>query len=111
MGDILAAVRNLGRLHLRDGVGAVLSLLALLFAIPQIMLGESPWAFWISVVAILVAIGIYTSALVGQGLSADESDRIRSDLDECLREAGEDRDSDSPGSIIQGRAALSRSRL
>jgi len=86
-------------------------LLALLFAIPQIMLGESPWAFWISVVAILVAIGIYTSALVGQGLSADEGDRIRSDLDECLREAGEDRDSDSPGSIIQGRAALSRSRL
>jgi hypothetical protein len=69
------------------GVCAVVAFLALLFAIAQMMLGLPPWALLVPVVAILVAIGIYTSAIVGQGLSIGEMYRIRSYLDECLKEA------------------------
>jgi hypothetical protein len=69
------------------GVCAVVAFLALIFAIAQMMLGNTPWALLVPVIAILVGIGIYTSALVGQGLSIGEMYRIRSYLDECLKEA------------------------
>lgn len=69
------------------GVCAVVAFLSLLFAIAQMMLGNTPWALLVPVAAILVAIGIYTSAIVGQGLSIGEMYRIRSYLDECLKEA------------------------
>jgi len=69
------------------GVCAVITFLALLFAIAQLMLGHTPWALLIPVAAILLGIGIYTSAIVGQGLSIGEMYRIRSYLDECLKEA------------------------
>ena len=51
------------------GVCCVVSLIAVLFAIAQMMIGESPWAMVVPPVAILLAIGIYASALVGQGLN------------------------------------------
>ena len=69
------------------GVCAVISFLSMLFAVAQMMLGNAPWALLVPVIAILVAIGIYTSAIVGQGLSIGEMYLIRSYLDECLKEA------------------------
>jgi hypothetical protein len=71
------------------GTLMVVSLLAIIFGLAQVMLGETPWALLIPVVALLIAVGIYASALVGQGLSGDEIYRIRSYVDACLHEADE----------------------
>ena len=71
------------------GVCLVVALLAMTFAIAQILLGHRPWALLVPIVSLLIAIGIYVSAIVGQGLSSDEMYRIRSYVDECLREAEE----------------------
>ncbi len=69
------------------GVCAVIAFISLLFAIAQLMLGHTPWALLVPIGAILVGVGVYTSAIVGQGLSIGEMYRIRSYLDECLKEA------------------------
>ncbi len=78
------------------GVCLVVALLAMTFAVAQIMLGHRPWALMVPVVSLLIAVGIYVSAIVGQGLSGDEMYRIRSYVDECLREAEEHARFDPP---------------
>ena len=71
------------------GTALVISLLSVIFGVAQLMLGEAPWAFVIPPVALLIMGGIYTSALVGQGLSGDDIYTIRAYVDMCLREAEE----------------------
>jgi hypothetical protein len=71
------------------GTLLVASLFALMFGLAQITLGWAPWALLIPVVALLLAAGIYASALIGQGLSGDEMPRLRSYVDTCLKEAEE----------------------
>jgi hypothetical protein len=71
------------------GTCLISSLFAFIFSFAQIMLGRTPWALLIPADAMLVAVGIYASALVGQGLSADEMYRIRRYVDTCLLQAEE----------------------
>ena len=69
------------------GVLAILSVLSLFFGVAQLMLGHAPWALLIPVVALLLALAVYTSALVGQGLSGDDMYQMRAYVDACLLEA------------------------
>lgn len=71
------------------GTLTILSILSLFFGIAQMMLGHAPWALLIPLVALLIASGIYASALVGQGLSGDDMYRMRAFVDACVSEAQE----------------------
>jgi len=71
------------------GTSVVISVISVFFGIAQIMSGEAPSAFVVPVVAMLLAAGLYASALVGQGLSLDEMYRIRNYVDTCLQAAEE----------------------
>jgi hypothetical protein len=71
------------------GTLIILAFLSLMFAIAQLMIGHPPWALLIPLVSLLVAAGIYASALTGQGLSGDDMYKMRAYVDSCLADAQE----------------------
>lgn len=71
------------------GTLVVVSILSLLFAVAQLLLGDRPWALLVPAVAILIAAGLHASALIGQGLSGDDMYQMRAYVDACLQEAEE----------------------
>lgn len=71
------------------GTLVIVSLASLFFGVAQLMLAHPPWALVVPVVATLLGGAIYTSALVGQGLSADDMYQMRAYVEACLQEAQE----------------------
>jgi hypothetical protein len=71
------------------GTLSILSILSLFFGVAQVMLGHTPWALLIPLAAMLIALGIYASALIGQGLAGDDMYQMRAYVDGCLGEAEE----------------------
>ena len=69
------------------GTLIVLSLFASIYGIAQLLLGQLPWALLIPAFGVLLAALIYTSALVGQGLSIGDMYAMRAFVDECVRKA------------------------
>ncbi len=73
------------------GTLAIAAFAGLFFGIAQILSGHPPWAWvWgVPLLAPVLAAGLYVSALVGQGLAADDMHRMRAYVEACLGEAGE----------------------
>lgn len=69
------------------GTLLVLSIFASIYGVAQLMLSRPPAAFWIPIGAIVFALGLYASALIGQGLSLAQMYRLRAFVDACIREA------------------------
>lgn len=69
------------------GTLIVVSIFAGMYGVAQLALGHSPVALLIPVIAAVLGALIYASALVGQGLSITEMYRLRSFVDDCMREA------------------------
>ena len=69
------------------GTLAVVSLFAFVYGIAQLALDRAPYALLTPIVASVLALLLYVSALVGQGLSISEMYRLRAFVDDCLREA------------------------
>lgn len=70
------------------GVLGVIGAFSSMWAIVQWSLGRTPWAALIPPAAVLLAVLVYLSTLVGQGLALNEMYRLRSYLDERLKAAG-----------------------
>jgi hypothetical protein len=71
------------------GTLVVVSIFASVFGIAQLVLAQPPFALLVPVAAFVLAVLTYVSALVGQGLSIAEMYRLRSFVDDCLREVEE----------------------
>jgi hypothetical protein len=71
------------------GTLAIVAFASLFFGIAQVLSGHPPWAWVVPVLAPVLTAGIYVSALVGQGLAADDMHHMRAYVEACLREAGE----------------------
>jgi hypothetical protein len=69
------------------GTLVIVSIFSVVYGIAQIALGHTPFALLIPVVAVMIAVLLYLSALIGQGLSISEMYRLRAFVDDCLREA------------------------
>lgn len=69
------------------GTLVVISTISLFFGVAQLVLGQTPWVWVVPFVALLLAVGIWTAGLVGQGLAADEMYRLRAFVDSCVEEA------------------------
>ena len=69
------------------GVLAGVAVFGLMYAVVQLSMGSAPWCLLASIIAVLMAGLVYTSTLVGQGLTADEMYRLRSYLDDRLEAA------------------------
>ncbi len=69
------------------GTLVIASVFSGIYGVAQLMLGHLPWALLVPVFAILLAALIYTSALVGQGLSIADMYALRAFVDDCQREA------------------------
>jgi hypothetical protein len=69
------------------GTLVILSIFSFVYGIAQLALGHAPIALLMPVVALVVGVLLYLSALVGQGLSISEMYRLRAFVDDCLREA------------------------
>lgn len=80
------------------GTLVVLSIFATMFGVAQLALGRMPTALAVPVGAVIVAMGLYLAALVGQGLSLTEMYRLRTFVDDCLRDVEADpEDEEGPG--------------
>lgn len=66
------------------GTLAGISVFGVVYAIVQLSMGNAPWCLLGSVIATLLGALVYTSTLVGQGLTADEMYRLRRYLDQRL---------------------------
>lgn len=67
----------------------IVAFASLFFGIVQLLSGHPPWTWVVPVIARVLAAGIYASALVGQGLAADDMHRMRAYVEACLGEARE----------------------
>jgi len=71
------------------GTLGIVAFASLFFGIAQVLSGHPPWAWGLPLLALMLAAGLYVSALVGQGLAADDMHRMRAYVEACLGEAGE----------------------
>jgi len=69
------------------GTLSAVAVFGAMYAVVQLTMGEVPTCLLASVIAVLAGGLVYTSTLVGQGLTADEMYRLRSFLDDCLDDA------------------------
>ncbi len=68
---------------------AVLAFLGLsgsMYGLAQLSIGGSPWGLTVPLVTTLIAVGVYTTSFVGQGLACDEMTRLRHFLEDCFDE-------------------------
>jgi hypothetical protein len=71
------------------GTLVIVSVFTGVYGLAQLVLGRPPVALLVPVGAVLAALLLYLSALVGQGMSISEMYRLRAFVDDCLREAEE----------------------
>ncbi|MFK8111617.1 MAG: hypothetical protein AB8B91_05430 [Rubripirellula sp.] len=72
------------------GVLLIVMFAATIFGSVQLLLSHSPWAFLLIPLGVLLIAGLHLASLVGQGLSADQMDLLRSRLDRTMELAFQD---------------------
>jgi hypothetical protein len=53
----------------------------------QWMIGQTVWGLWVAAAGVLVIAGLHTASLIGQRLSREQMEQLRSRLDHVLSEA------------------------
>ncbi len=71
------------------GTLVIVSIFSSVYGVAQLVLGRAPFALLVPVTCVVLAGLLYMAALVGQGLSVADMYRLRSFLDDCLRDAEE----------------------
>lgn len=65
-------------------VSSLVGMMSAVFALAQLVLGETPWSLWGVPLSGLLAAGLYLAALFGQGLSHEQMDKLEQFLAQAL---------------------------
>ena len=65
---------------------ACLTMFAAMFGVSQQMSGQTPWAYYVIPICLLVAAVLWFVSKTGQALAHDEMEQMRSKIESCLDE-------------------------
>ena len=63
---------------------SVISFFAILFGASQQLSGQSPWAYWVLPIAVVISVLLWLSSQAGQRLAHGEMEQMKSLIEECF---------------------------